>query len=134
MRLFSKNPPVEETDEADPKEIAPQTAEEFLNRGYAFYARKEYKKAEEDLHQAIEKGANPADANYTLGLVLKHQDERTEDAVVAFQKALQHIDDGVIEERERALMLARLAKGQINQLTKGDWDLAKEIWRREIDY
>jgi hypothetical protein len=66
---------------------------------------------------------------YALGLAYKVQG-RLQEGVDAFQKALDLIRSGVVENSTRAEMLGRLAKGQLNIMTTGDWNLEKEIWKR----
>lgn len=128
MNFFRKKTKVEiEQPKADPAEIDPKNAADYIKRGYAYYARKEYAKAEEDTRKAISMDAKSAEGYYALGLSLKAQDKKDE-AVKAFQQALDFMN--ALEEQDivRAHMLTRITKGHINQLTKGDWDLRAEFW------
>lgn len=131
MPLFRKKQEVNvATYRADPSEIDPKTSEDYIKRGYAYHARKEYAKADADLQQAITLDAASPEAYYALGLNLKALD-RKDEAVKAFQKALDLMP--ALEEKDtvRAHMLSRITKGHINQLVKGDWDLRTDFWGLE---
>jgi tetratricopeptide (TPR) repeat protein len=131
MNFFrKKNKVVIEAPKADPTEINPENAADYVKRGYAFHARKEYAKADEDFRKAISMDSQSAEAHYGLGLNLKTQNKK-EEAIKAFQQALDFMN--ALEEQDiiRAHMLSRITKGHINQLKKGDWDLRKEFWDRD---
>lgn len=125
MKFFSKEPPVEEKDETDPTEITPEGANDYYNRGYAYYARGNFEKAEADFQKALQMGANPAEIYYAMGLAVKN-DGRMGEAVEQFEKALEHLQEGAVEDDTRARMLIRLARGHINHIEKGDWDIYSE--------
>lgn len=130
MQLFRKKPKVaSETTPIDPATIEPQSADDFIKRGYAYHARREFEQAEADFRQALALNPSSSEAYYALGLNLKAQD-RKEEAVRAFQQTLDRLDQ-MDEDAVRAHMLSRLAKGHINLLTKGNWDLRKEFWKFE---
>ncbi|MCB9133788.1 MAG: tetratricopeptide repeat protein [Anaerolineales bacterium] len=131
MPLFRKKQEVNvATYRADPTEIDPKTSEDYIKRGYAYHARKEFTKADADLQQAVSLDATSPEAYYALGLNLKAL-ERKDEAIKAFQKSLELIP--TLEEQNivRAHMLTRITKGHINQLVKGDWDLRTEFWSKE---
>ncbi len=73
---------------------------------------------------------NSVDANYVLGLVLKAK-EKDEEAIEAFKVAINLINNGKVENLNRAEMLRRLALGHVNEIKEGDWKLEEEFWRRE---
>jgi tetratricopeptide (TPR) repeat protein len=106
----------------------PSTADEYQKRGMAFYARKKYNDAEVDLQKAISLEGNNIDSYYTLGMVLKALDHK-EEAVQAFTKALDMIKTNPGPSSAKYDMLKRLALGHINEMTQGDWNLEKEIWK-----
>ncbi len=81
----------------------------------AFYARKQYSQAEEDLRQAVSARPGFVDAWYSLGLVLKAQG-RAEDARSAFQQALTLLPQVQEENKDRAGMLRRLISAHLNVL------------------
>lgn len=114
----------------DPSSMAkPSTGDEFQKRGMAFYARQKFDEAASDLQQAVALDKDNVDAFYSLGMVrkaLKLKDE----AVAAFTQAINLIMARSDAKTVRYGMLRRLALGHINQLTQGDWNLEKEIWRR----
>ena len=105
------------------------TADEFLKRGMAYYARKQYENAEKDLRTAISLNEELIDAYYSLGIVLKAAFQEDE-AVQAFEKVLDLLNSGLVKNSDQLAMLRRLAKGHINEIKTGDWNLEKEIWQR----
>jgi tetratricopeptide (TPR) repeat protein len=106
----------------------PTTADEFQRRGMAFYARKQYSPAEGDLKKAISMDNNNLDSYYSLGMVLKACD-RKEEATAAFRKVLDLIAVNPESHTAKSDMLRRLALGHVNEMSQGDWNLEKEIWK-----
>lgn len=128
MPLFGKKQEVNvATYRADPTETDPKTFDDYVKRGYAYHARKDYEKADADFRQALTLDSTSSEAYYALGLNLKTLG-RKNDAVKAFQQALDYINKLEEQDTVRAHMLTRITKGHINQLVKGDWDLRKEFW------
>jgi tetratricopeptide (TPR) repeat protein len=128
MNFFRKKNQVSiATYKADPAEITPQTMADYIKRGYAYHARKDFGKADEDFRKAISMDASSSEAYYALGLNLKVQG-RNEEALKAFQQALDYMNKLEEQDSVRAHMLSRITKGHINQLSTGDWDLRKEFW------
>jgi lipoprotein NlpI len=105
------------------------TAEEYLNRGMAYYARKQFELAEKDLRTSIAMNGEMVDAYYVVGMVCKSAGKH-EEAVRAFEAVLELLGKGLVKSSNRVAMLRRLAKGHINEIKTGDWDLEKEIWQR----
>jgi tetratricopeptide (TPR) repeat protein len=130
MSLFRRKKVEIETPKIEPTEIEPKSAADYVKRGYAYYARGNYEKASEDILKALSMDSQSIEAFYALGLNHKAQD-RVDDAVEAFQNALNRVSALEKVDSIRAHMLSRLIKGHINQLTKGDWDLRKEFWELE---
>lgn len=106
----------------------PATANEFLKRGIAFYARKQFSAAEVDLKKAISLDSNNLDSYYSLGMVQKALKQK-EDAAVAFKHVLDLIPANPASDNTKNDMLRRLALGHINEMAQGDWNLEKEIWK-----
>ena len=106
----------------------PTTAEDFVRRGMAYYARKQYDAAVADLNKAISLNPQEREAYYALGMVLKAQ-EKKEEAVAAFQKTLDLIASETGASQVKTDMLRRLALGHMNEISQGDWNLEKEIWQ-----
>lgn len=104
------------------------TAEDYLRRGMAYYARKQYENAENDLHTALSLNDDLLDAYYSLGMVLKAA-SKGEEAIQAFEKVLDMLSHGRVRNSDQLAMLRRLAKGHINMIRTGDWNLEKEIWQ-----
>lgn len=108
-----------------------KTFEEYHREGWRLYGSKgNHDAAEENFRRAISVNPNSVDAYYGLALVLKAQDRRKE-AIAMFQKVLDLLNANVVEDRNRAQMLRRLALGHINWLQSGDWNLEREIWKHE---
>ena len=107
----------------------PKTVDEFQKRGMAYYARKQFAEAEADLKKAISLDSNSIDSFYSLGMVLKANNCKDE-AVAAFKKVIDLIHARSGPSETRYDMLRRLALGHVNELTQGDWNLEKEIWKR----
>jgi len=119
-----------ESEELNPDEFSePKSAKEYFNRGMAFYARNQYDEAANDMLKAISLDRNNIDAHYGLGMVRKAQDEK-EEATKAFQETLKLLEQEKDEKQASIDMLKRLAKGHINEIMLGDWDLEKEVWKR----
>lgn len=114
----------------DPTKLSePKTSDEFQRRGMAYYARNDYTAAENDLKQSILLDENNIDTFYCLGMVRKAMD-RKDEAVEAFVQAINLIRTNSDGDKTRNDMLLRLARGHINEITQGDWNLEKEIWKR----
>ena len=113
----------------DPRSMGePTTVEEYQKRGMAFYARKKFKEAEADLKKATSMDGNNIDSFYSLGMVLKAMN-RKDDSVTAFNQALYLITALPDVKTAKYDMLRRLALGHVNEMTQGDWNLEKEIWK-----
>lgn len=107
----------------------PSSASAYLNRGMAFYARRKYEQAQSDLTQAAQMDPKMVDAFYGLGMIQKAMGAKAQ-AEASFRQVIELVDGGVLENLVSAHMLRRLAVGEINSMTKGDWDLAKEIFHK----
>ena len=104
----------------------PKSPEEYLERGWLYYSRQKFDKAESDIRQVLQ--ADPADieAWYALGLTLKAQGN-TDKAIEAFAKVDQ--STAYLDDRQRAMIILRLAHGQVNLIRTGNWNLENEIWK-----
>ena len=107
----------------------PTSADQFQKRGMAYYARQNYSEAEVDLKKAASMDGDNIDVFYSLGMVLKAAN-RKDEAVVAFKQALSLINARTDVNKTKYDMLRKLALGHINEITQGDWNLEKEIWKR----
>lgn len=115
----------------DPNEMPePSDLEGYMRRGWAFHSRGQHDRAEADFHQAKKLAPNSIDVNYVLGLIYKAQGKKDE-AIKSFQSVIRLIESDELEDKTRAEMLRRLALGHVNEISKGDWNLEKEIWRHE---
>jgi hypothetical protein len=61
-------------------------------------------------------------------MVLKACD-RKEEATAAFRKVLDLIAVNPESHTAKSDMLRRLALGHVNEMSQGDWNLEKEIWK-----
>jgi tetratricopeptide (TPR) repeat protein len=114
----------------DPSAIPdPGNSQEYQLRGYAFYTTGDYPRAQTDFEKAVTLDPSDVEALYGLGLTLKMQG-KLEESTNAFQKVLNLLQNGSVEDPTRAKMLERLTKGHLNIITIGDWNLEKEIWKR----
>jgi len=107
----------------------PHSADEYQQRGMAFYARKQFNKAASDLTNAISLDKNHLDAYYCLGMVMKALG-RKDEASAAFNQVINLISANHANHTSKFDMLRRLALGHINEMNQGDWNLEKEIWKR----
>jgi tetratricopeptide (TPR) repeat protein len=115
----------------DPSAITePNTVDDYQRRGMAYYARKQYAEAEADLKKAISLDNKSIDSYYTLGMVLKAMDKGDE-AVNAFKQVVDLIIAKPDASSVKNDMLRKLAVGHVNEITKGDWNLESEIWKRK---
>jgi tetratricopeptide (TPR) repeat protein len=108
--------------------VEPTTSADYQKRGMAFYARKQYDAAEEDLKKAITIDSNNLDAYYSLGMVQKALGHK-EDAIGSFTNVLDIISGNSEPSSSKFDMLRRLAIGHKNEISQGDWNLEKEIWK-----
>lgn len=131
MKLFRRKEIYKvESEPVDPGKFQePKTAQEFLNRGMAFYARDQYDNAENDIRKAISMDRKYIDAFYSLGMILKAQ-KRNDEAIEAFQQTLDYLGGKEGEHNPKKDMLRRLAKGHVNEISLGDWNLEEEVWKR----
>ncbi len=130
-KIFSKKEITKvKSQELDPLNMGePVSADDYLHRGVAYYAREQYDAAEADLRKSITKFGNQIDAYYVLGMVHKASGRKKE-ATEAFTKVLQLLNSSTSEKSTRNDMLRRLALGHVNMINLGDWNLEKEIWQR----
>lgn len=108
----------------------PEDVETYMRRGWAYHSRDLEDKAEADFRRALDLDSESVDANYVLGLVLKAKGDINE-AVQQFEKTVQLLEAGKLDDKSRTEMLRRLSLGHINELKSGDWDLEREVWRRK---
>jgi tetratricopeptide (TPR) repeat protein len=114
----------------DPTSIAePTTVDDFQRRGMAYYARKQFPEAVADLKKAVTLDAKSIDSFYSLGMVYKAMG-KNDDAVSAFNQVVNLITQRSDASTVKNDMLRKLALGHINEITNGDWNLEKEIWKR----
>jgi tetratricopeptide (TPR) repeat protein len=101
----------------------PQTAEDFYQRGWQYYSREEHSNAIADYKRALQMKPGHADILYALGLSLQAS-EQNEEAIQVFQQTLTSLDN--LEDKTRASMLSRMARGHINRIRTGNWNIDSE--------
>lgn len=106
----------------------PDSVDAQCNLGWGYYGQRQYAEAIETFRAALRLDQGSVDANYGLGLSLKEAGQHDE-AVPVFVKVMQLAPQK--ETGTRGRMLARLARGHVNQMKKGDWDLDDEV-RHEL--
>ena len=102
----------------------PNSVEALCNLGWGHYGERKYDQAVSVFEEALKLDAGGVDALYGLGLSLK-EGGRGEEAVPVFAKVMKLAPQKAPGARGR--MLARLARGHINLIRKGDWDLDDDV-------
>jgi tetratricopeptide (TPR) repeat protein len=110
----------------DPTTLKANTPADYAKRGWLYFSRQNFDLAIQDFRHILSVDANDIDAWYGLGLAQKSAKD-TPKALEAFEKVLNLIV--ILDDSQRASILSRLAKGQINQIKTGDWNLEKEVWK-----
>ncbi|HVN54216.1 MAG TPA: tetratricopeptide repeat protein [Anaerolineaceae bacterium] len=113
--------------DVEPEQINPSAAADFVQRGWLFYERMDYPRAEADFHQAIAMQPGDLDAQYALALTLKHMG-KSQEAIPIFETVNRMAEQ--LTDQVRGRMIRRLSTGHINQITQGDWNLAPDVWKR----
>ncbi|HEX2978669.1 MAG TPA: tetratricopeptide repeat protein [Anaerolineaceae bacterium] len=125
---MAKKPTPKASPEPIPEEIHPQNATEYVRRGWLYYSQGKYEHAEADFSAALESRPEDVDTHYALGLTLKNRGQQ-QSAIQVFEKVIELAEN--IEDRVRSRMVIRLAKGHIQEMVHGDWNLENEIWQNK---
>ena len=123
---MSDNSIVVETN-VDPEKMNPQTAADYVERGWLYYSQKKYEAAINDYTKALSIEPDAIDTHYALAMALKYSG-KVPDAVKEFNQVIAMTDS--LEDTTRAIMITRLSKGHINDMQTGNWGLSKELWQR----
>jgi len=110
----------------DPQQLNPHETSEFMERGWLFYSHKNFESAEADFRFVLQREPADVDTLFALGLTLKALG-KSQEAMTAFSQIDAALSS--IEDHQRAVMLARLAHGHLNQIRTGEWNLEKEVWK-----
>jgi tetratricopeptide (TPR) repeat protein len=105
----------------------PQDAEATLRAGWAMYAAGAQAEAEEWFALTATLAPTDVEGVYGLGMT-RRASGNTQAAIEAFEKTVRLAER--LGDRTRAQLIQRLAKGHINYLRSGDWNLEREVWRR----
>jgi len=128
--LKKKSSVEKETAGGDPFKVKePNDYDSFMQRGWAYHSRGEQDKAEADFRRAVSYSPESVDANYAMGLVMKSQG-KTQEAIELFEKTMDLILQGKIEQHSKSEMMRRLTLAHINELKTGDWNLEDQIWHQ----
>ena len=106
----------------------PNDVQALADLGWGLYGAAQYAEAVEQFQRSLAVGPDYLDAHYGLGLAYKALGEKAA-AAAAFDKVAELTQQA--EDPVRGAMLRRLAHGHVNEIKDGDWQLEKEIWRRE---
>jgi protein O-GlcNAc transferase len=98
----------------------PNSADAYGNLGWGYYGQRKYDDAAQAFRQALALDRNLTDGHYGLGLTLK-ESNAPQAAVAEFEAVVKLAPQD--PNAVRGQMLARLARGHINQITSGDWSL-----------
>lgn len=109
--------------EADPTNVEAQ-----CNLGWGYYGERAYEAAITAFRAALRLDAGSVDANYGLALSLKEAGQGAE-AVPVFMRVMKLAPQK--EAGARGRMLARLARGHVNQIKTGTWDLDEDVKHAE---
>lgn len=119
-------PPVINVEPVNPSSMKTETLNDYAIRGWAYFSTQKFDLSTADFGHVVAEEPSNIDSWYGLGLALKGSGT-TSKALEAFEKVLELLH--LVEDHQRAQILGRLAKGQINQIKTGDWNLEKEIWK-----
>lgn len=108
----------------------PNSVDARCNLGWGHYGERRYDEAAAAFREALALEANNVDALYGLGLSLKEAGQG-EAAVPYFVQVIKLAPPK--EPGARGKMLARLARGHINLIKKGDWDLGEDMRYEEAE-
>lgn len=121
---------MEEKPVIDPSGISEsENSRDHQLRGYALYTTGDYDGARVDFESAVSLDPNDVEALYGLGLTRKMQGD-LDGSADSFNQVLELLRAGAVKDTTRAKMLERLTKGHLNIMNVGDWNLEKEIWKR----
>jgi tetratricopeptide (TPR) repeat protein len=107
---------------APPIPSEPKTGDDFAQRGWSHYSKKEFFRAESDFRKALEFTPDHPDYLYGLALTLQASG-RSQEAVQVFEKLVELLENPTEENKVRYLMLTRLACGHVNRIKTGDWKM-----------
>ncbi len=110
----------------DPENMKVDTQADYAERGWLYLSHKKFEQSINDFRHVVGTDSSELDSWYGLGLALKAAGSKDK-ALDAFEHVLSLINK--VEDRQRASVLSRLAKGHINHINTGDWNLAKEVWK-----
>jgi tetratricopeptide (TPR) repeat protein len=102
----------------------PKSAEAHSNLGWEFYGESNWEEALKEFNQALSLDANLVDAQYGLAMTQKSAGAKAE-AVAAFDKAIALLAS--LDDPARGKVLTRLARGHINQIQSGNWELTNVL-------
>ena len=102
----------------------PESVEAKCNLGWGYYGARKYDAAVAVFKEALKLDAGSVDTLYGLGLSLKEAGVHGE-AIPVFKKVMRLAPEKA--PGARGLMLARLARGHINQIKTGEWNLDEDL-------
>ncbi len=124
--MLKRGKPTRDPAVTRPEDLPANSADECAVRGWAYYATKDYPKAEIDLREALRLNPDDVDTAYALGLVLKASGQKGP-AIEIFRQVAELT--GYLDDQVRGRMVRRLALGHIHEIESGEWNLEKETWQ-----
>jgi Tfp pilus assembly protein PilF len=106
----------------------PQNADAHSNLGWGYYGLRQYDAAIKALGEAVRLDPSNIDAHYGLALALK-ESGATAQGIGEFEIVIHLAPQNT--NVVRGHMLARLAKGHINQINSGDWSLDIDLKQKK---
>lgn len=103
----------------------PKSAEALANLGWELYGEGKWDEAVKTFNEALSLDAGYVDGLYGLALTEKLAGAKTE-AVAAFDKAVALLA-GQSDDPARRKVLMRLARGHVNFIQSGHWNLANVL-------
>jgi tetratricopeptide (TPR) repeat protein len=104
----------------------PGAVDEYEKRGWAHYTKKEFYRAEEEFRKALEVDPGSTDVRYAMGMAMQASG-RMDEAVKTFEQVIHELQASGDTDPVRAKMVMRLAKGHINRIRTGEWNLGDGI-------
>lgn len=106
----------------DPTTVSANSAQEYAARGWIFYGRAQFDRAEADFRKSLELEPVNVDVLFALGLTL-NATSRSAEAMDVFNQALSAASN--MTDPVRKVMVSRLLRGHISHIKTGDWSLTR---------
>lgn len=108
--------------------IASDELSQVIRAAWAEYGAGRFAEAAAQLQQSQSRFPDSDEVAYALGM-LEARAGRPDQARRWFERAVELLGRDV--QSARGMMLRRFAKGHLNRLERGTWDLEAEIWQHD---